>query len=208
MSGHLEQGDLRAWLDGELMPEAAAMVATHLGTCVACAAERDELASRASRVASAMSLLSSDAVGVPAFAPRIAPTPVIAMPVRSVWRWAVPAAAMAAALAFTMFVHRTPGTPGIASTPGVLRPVESSSSTMTSPVPSAVAAKVRKPRVTPVAQSPKSVLETFLALDDEPIETGMVVRVSSESGDVQADVLVGPDGRAHGIRILNSGSDF
>ena len=52
-------------------------------------------------------------------------------------------------------------------------------------------------------------LSTFIMLDDGPIDSGMVMRVSLPDGlpdgfggarEVQADVLVGEDGRPHGVR--------
>jgi len=50
-------------------------------------------------------------------------------------------------------------------------------------------------------------LTSFIALDDEPIETEVIVRVTLDDGLAQADVMVGPDGRAHAIRMVpgNSG---
>jgi 2-polyprenyl-6-methoxyphenol hydroxylase-like FAD-dependent oxidoreductase len=41
-------------------------------------------------------------------------------------------------------------------------------------------------------------------LDDEPIETATVVRFSADNGALQADLIVGPDGRAHAIRIVSN----
>jgi hypothetical protein len=46
--------------------------------------------------------------------------------------------------------------------------------------------------------------EDFLRLDDEPLETGTVVRIGAENGDVQADLILGPDGRAHAIRVVSN----
>jgi anti-sigma factor RsiW len=46
----------------------------------------------------------------------------------------------------------------------------------------------------------------FVALDDEPIDTGMVVRVAVGPDQVQADVIVGPDGRARAFRLVGSPS--
>jgi len=50
----------------------------------------------------------------------------------------------------------------------------------------------------------RTVSNEFLALDDEPIETGVVMRVGVEPGNVLADIVFGPDGRAHAIRLVNS----
>jgi hypothetical protein len=55
------------------------------------------------------------------------------------------------------------------------------------------------PKSAPVASAP----EEFVRLDDHPIETGTLVRVSTEDG-LQADLIVGPDGRAHAFRIVSN----
>jgi hypothetical protein len=69
----------------------------------------------------------------------------------------------------------------------------------------AVLTSVAAPAAVPTAAQPTDTDHSyFLALDDEPIETGIVMRVASPSGDFQADVIVGPDGRAHAIRIVNA----
>jgi hypothetical protein len=73
-------------------------------------------------------------------------------------------------------------------------------------------ARVRTP---PVASVLPPDLTRFVMLDDEPIGNGLVVRVKlpisafgeSHSGEldtreVEADVLLGEDGLAHGIRLV------
>jgi hypothetical protein len=54
-------------------------------------------------------------------------------------------------------------------------------------------------------------LTRFVMLDDEPIGNGMVMRVTlplsafgetADSREVEADVLLGEDGLAHGIRLV------
>ena len=62
--------------------------------------------------------------------------------------------------------------------------------------------RVDRPR-----ETPDPLLTSFVALDDEPIETEVIVRVTIDDGLAQADVMVGPDGRAHAIRMVpdNSG---
>jgi len=42
----------------------------------------------------------------------------------------------------------------------------------------------------------------FLALDDEPIEGGIVMRVTVP-GSTPADIVFSPDGRARAIRLVN-----
>jgi anti-sigma factor RsiW len=46
----------------------------------------------------------------------------------------------------------------------------------------------------------------FVALDDEPIDTGVVVRVAVGPNQVQADVIIGPDGRARAFRLVGGPS--
>jgi hypothetical protein len=46
-------------------------------------------------------------------------------------------------------------------------------------------------------------VEDYVALDDEPIEAGVVVRVGFSGGQVPADVIFGPDGRARAIRLVS-----
>jgi hypothetical protein len=53
---------------------------------------------------------------------------------------------------------------------------------------------------------PKPRVEDYVALDDEPIEAGVVVRVGFSGGQVPADVIFGPDGRARAIRLVSDTS--
>jgi anti-sigma factor RsiW len=46
----------------------------------------------------------------------------------------------------------------------------------------------------------------FVALDNEPIDAGLVVRVSLGPNNVQADVIVSADGRARAYRLVNNPS--
>jgi anti-sigma factor RsiW len=43
----------------------------------------------------------------------------------------------------------------------------------------------------------------FVALDNEPIDAGLVVRVSLGPNNVQADVIITADGRARAYRLVN-----
>ena len=61
----------------------------------------------------------------------------------------------------------------------------------------AVAGPRRKPRRTASPQ-----VDQFLALDDEPIESGIVMRVTVP-GSTPADIVFSPDGRARAIRLVN-----
>ena len=46
----------------------------------------------------------------------------------------------------------------------------------------------------------------FVALDNEPIDAGLVVRVSLGPNNVQADVIITADGRARAYRLVNNQS--
>ena len=43
-----------------------------------------------------------------------------------------------------------------------------------------------------------------MALDDEPIDTGVVMRVALGPAEVPADVVFSPDGRPRAIRLVNT----
>jgi hypothetical protein len=53
------------------------------------------------------------------------------------------------------------------------------------------------------ARRPTPPRNDFVALDDTPFDTGVVVRMALGPAEVPADVLFGPDGRAHAIRLVN-----
>jgi len=172
----MAEGDLRAWLDRELEPAELESVAAHLNECEACRTLSEELSARAALVMSALAEL-----------------PVTQrQPRASVWRWAVPVAAMAACLAIAVTARPRVQSPPEVSHAVVLRPPFAPQ-----PPPAGRLVKHTVKRRAVVPQ-----LAPFVALDDEPIETGVVMRVGTESGGFQADVIVGPDGRAHAIRIL------
>ena len=57
------------------------------------------------------------------------------------------------------------------------------------------ARRVRRPALEPAY---------FVALDDEPFESGVIMRVDVKPGNVQADIVFGHDGRAHAFRLVNA----
>jgi hypothetical protein len=61
------------------------------------------------------------------------------------------------------------------------------------------------PKPAPPAR-PVAVERPFVALDNDPIETGMVVRVALGPDQVLADVIVAPDGRPRAYRLVESAS--
>lgn len=206
MNRCFEDGALRAFADGELPVEQLQEVAGHLEICPACSERHRELSQRAARVYGLMAGLSE-----------VGPVPApLARPRRRWWLAALPLAA-ALAIAFVLLPHRAPVRPTTvaqatmpsallqtaapAARPavshpvgGMRRPDEFGSVSALHPVGTGKRRAARRPA------SP----EEFLRLDDEPIETATIVRVSADSGALQADLIIGPDGRAHAIRVVRN----
>lgn len=192
MTGCLQEGDWRAYLDGELPDMAGA--GEHLNECAACRAVYAEVAGRASRVSELMMDLDATPVPMVAMVRKAARRPVRA--------WVTAGLAVAAALAavFVLAPQRvqTVQAPTIAQrAPEPER--EPVAAPPTPPVEVAASApRVSRPRVRP-RKAPRP--QYYLALDDQPIETGTVMRVAFESGG-QADVIVDSDGRPRAIRAV------
>jgi anti-sigma factor RsiW len=199
MSQCWSEGALRTYIDRELPPPEMELVAAHLAECAECAGMSRGLAARAARLAVWMDALPELNIG-----PEMAgPMPRKAIARR---RWMGLAAAIAAGLAVAAMV--LPRHKDVVAAPApsvVLAP------------PAAVvadAAAPSAPRITAVAAAPRRIRQPklrlptvnnrFLALDDEPIETGVIMRVGVEPGNVQADIVFGQDGRAHAIRLVNA----
>jgi hypothetical protein len=68
------------------------------------------------------------------------------------------------------------------------------------PAPAVGSVPRRPRRVRPAAPEPNY----FVALDDEPFESGVIMRVDVKPGNLQADIVFGPDGRAHAFRLVNA----
>jgi hypothetical protein len=77
-------------------------------------------------------------------------------------------------------------------------------------VATAVAEVIPEPAEPPAPRRARRVRRTapepayFVALDDEPFESGVIMRVDVKPGNVQADIVFGPDGRAHAFRLVNA----
>ncbi len=183
-------GDLRAYMDGELTPESLELVSAHLTDCAACGARYRELSERSARVSKMLAALS-EVEYVPV-------VPVRGVPGRD-RKWAPALMALAAALTITFVllpkrptVRPAPMAKAIVPAVAVEIPAPA-----TAPAPRRVVRHVAAPR-------PQMATEEFLRLDDDPIETGTLVRVSAEDGALVADLIVGPDGRAHAIRVVSN----
>jgi anti-sigma factor RsiW len=185
------EGDLRAYRDGELALDAGRDLAVHLEACEACGARYWELSDRAARVSKLLAVL-------PEMAPMGA-VPSLRLPVRHRRQWAVAALSLAAAVAlgFVLLPKRASQVAQVVQPPVAAIPAEKS--------PVVVPAARRRPARRRATQPAlEQAADYFLRLDDEPLETGTIVRVGAENGDVQADLILGPDGRAHAIRVIGN----
>jgi hypothetical protein len=191
------EGALRAYLDRELSTEDTRRVAAHLGECPACDGLCTELAARAAHVSALLEVLPEWSEAMP-------------QPVRPAKRrvnWVGVAAALAAGLAVAAYLAPHGHPPRARVVPA--RPVTPLTDDINrSSVPPVAVAEVsaapqplRRPRrVRPAAPEPNY----FVALDDEPFESGVIMRVDVKPGNLQADIVFGPDGRAHAFRLVNA----
>ena len=134
------------------------------------------------------------------------PVRVISAPGRRSQGWAIPALAVAAALAIALvIVPKRAGdvSPAVPAAPPLPAAAQAQS---LEPAEVAVQPAVLRHPMTRRSAAKQPVLRAdyFLPLDNEPIETGVVVRVGLENSDLQADLIVGPDGRARAIRLVSN----
>jgi hypothetical protein len=204
VSGCWSEGELRAALDREMPARDLECVMAHIGECAGCGAIYRELEGRASRVGALLdSLPETAAVKLPARVPHRGRQPV--------W-WASAAAGLAASLTLALILAprripppRSPAPPRfvepavkpVASLPRIEHPVASPRvPTRRAPVPAPPPAPAR--------------VEDFVALDDQPIEAGVVVRVeldnAANGARIPADVIIGIDGRPRAIRFVSASS--
>ena len=178
------EGELRAYLDQELPAHDVERVAGHLKECQTCGRVYAELTTRAARVEALLELLPEP----------VPPSKAPAIPKRAAHagRW-VAAAGLAP-------WRSRPG-----SRPAPPPPIAAK----IAPAPAPPVAPPQPLKVKPaivrrkVPAKPKPRVEDYVALDDEPIEAGVVVRVGFSGGRVPADVIFGPDGRARAIRLVS-----
>jgi len=212
MSKCWSEGELRACLDGELPEQEREAAARHLAECETCSALNRTVAERAGRVAALMQGLGvSD---LPVKAPAVlAPRVVKLAPRIPLWaRVAVPAA-LAAGVILGFIVHGKMARPAVQPKTVAIQPVSPPGSGTTEPQqateslappssPSPRRAAVRPPRRSASPVRTVSTNDYYLALDDEPIETGVVMRVALGSENVQADVIFDSQGRPRAIRSV------
>ncbi|HWB83870.1 MAG TPA: anti-sigma factor [Bryobacteraceae bacterium] len=205
MSSCWPEGELRAYLDRELPPGDLERVAAHLAECPACRTQCEELAGRASRIVALMQTLRAESAPRPAI-------PVKAQ-TRKYWRAAGAAAAavlVASAGLWLMVGKSRPAQPLTTAPRHAASVLPAAQPDVVSAPPVAPAAEPAKApaaarpapkrRVVPRPSRPK--MEYFYALDDDPIDAGVVVRVTLDDHR-QADVILSSDGRARAIRLVN-----
>jgi hypothetical protein len=189
------EGELRAWLDGELPARDMERAAAHMEQCAACGGIREELAARAACVAAELGSLSETAP-----ARTLAPIP---RRPRASWQVVAACAGVPAALVLALVVSPRHEVLRRAVAPQAVVKV-APSPPRAAPAPLQVKPAIIRRRA---PAKPKLHVEYYVALDDEPIETGVVVRVNLDAGPngvaVPADVILGPDGRARAIRLVS-----
>ena len=172
-------GELRAWLDRELPPPDMEAIGRHLTECRQCSALSAELSARAARVSALLGALDH------------VPAVLIAARSRAPRRIVAAALVLAAAsLLLFAWIHKPkpiPVTPAILS-PASVPPVALPSKPATMP----------KRRV-----ARRNDMHYYLALDDEPIESGVVLRVTLPDSGQLADVIFDEQGRPRAVRPLN-----
>lgn len=194
-----QEGELRAYLDGELPGNDMQRVAAHLAECAACRELHNELESRAARM---QEWLDDAAVVRPVEVyprrdrPRVLPVRAGLKPAPQA---AIVALASAIALAFILFPRHAPR-PAFTPAPKPLAAAPSVPVTPAPPQPVAVKPAIIR-RHTPVKPRPR--IESYVALDTEPIETGIVVRVALGNAQIPADVIFDPEGRPRAIRLVS-----
>jgi anti-sigma factor RsiW len=200
------EGELRAYIDRELPADQIPRVAAHLEACSECGDLWAELAGRAGRVSALLSEL-----GEPVTATAARPKP---RPIRPSWRWAGAAAALAAGImvGLTALPRRAPQ---VAQAPPALPIVTQSTAPLVEREPASETAHTAVARsggpakaasLRPAARPRSAAVQNanpFLALDDDPIESGVVWRVELGPREVPAEVIVDHDGRPRAIRLVN-----
>lgn len=187
------EGEWRAYLDRELPPRELAAGAEHLKECRRCTALSEVLEKRAERVGAWLGELETgnvEAVPEPAAVP-------VRRPAVLIWRPVLAAAAVLACAAVLFMALRQPPYGQVVRVPfpaphaavPVLPPV------VRQPQPEADRSKPRGRVVTPA--------QYYIALDDEPIESGVVARVTLPDSGMLADVIYDDEGRPRAVRPLN-----
>src|ERR1035441_4282537 len=161
------EGALRAYLDRELPTEDMQRLAAHLGECTVCDGLCTELAARAAHVSALMELLPEWSGTMPR----------AATPAKRRATWVGIAVALAAGLALAAYVmpdrHPREAVALPAPVPALAAPPMAATAAATHPAPAGPPAPRRLRRVRPTAPEPAY----FVALDDEPFDSGVIMRL-------------------------------
>jgi hypothetical protein len=180
------EGELRAWLDRELSPPEMEAIERHLTECRQCSALSEALSSRAAYVGAVMGALQH--------------MPQVPMRARQTVPHRVIAAALvlaAACLLLTIFMHKRPQPVARPVAPATCCTVLATASPPPLMPPSSqVRASVRRVIA-------RNQVGYYLALDDDPIESGVVLRVTLPESGLLADVIFDEQGRPRAVRPLN-----
>src|SRR4051812_29598123 len=167
------EGALRAYLDRELPTEDMQRVAAHLGECKVCDGLCTELAARATHVSALLELLPEwSSAG---------PQPAITVKERPHWVGIAVALAAGLAVAAYLLADRTPKE--AIALPAPVRVHVPAPAPAPAPVATAVADLTPAPVEPPAPRRARRVRRTapepeyFVALDDEPFESGVIMRV-------------------------------
>jgi hypothetical protein len=203
MTNCWSEGALRAYLDRELSPEEIQAATAHLRECPSCDSLCKGLAARAARVAELVDLLpepEAETIQVPLRAPHKS-----VVHIRAAWVGA--AVALAAGLALAAYFAPRRPTPQV---PIVLTPTPTPVAETKREVQPEVVQDVPVARVRPARNRARQASTAvpyageFVVLDDEPFESGVIMRVEIKPGKTQADIVFGPDGRARALRLIKS----
>lgn len=201
MTNCWSEGALRAYLDRELSAADMKAVAAHLGECSACDALCTELAGRAARVFALLEALPE---------PKIVPIRPAPSRAPSRWLWPGAAVALAAGLAIASIVvqnRENPAPVAVQAPPPPAAQPDALEPAVTGEIRPVTTAPVTRPAVARVlrrkpAASPE--MDYFVALDDQPIESGVIMRMAIQPGNAQADIVFDPAGRARAIRLVSN----
>jgi len=199
MSQCWSEGEWRAFGDRELSAGDMERAAAHLKTCLPCETLHRQVMIRAAAVSALLDEL-------PAYAPRQA-MPAIPRPAPSAGRLGM-ALAIAACMLIAAFAlaPRRAGRVASPAPPVALRriqpPPPAELRPAVRPIPPAVRARKRAP-ATQMARATVPDVEYFLALDDEPFDMGIIMRVGLGPEETPADVVFGTDGRPRAIRLVD-----
>jgi hypothetical protein len=205
MTNCWSEGAMRAYLDRELAAEDMKAVAAHLGECSACDELCAELAGRAARVFGLLELLPEPEAKVVRPGARMRPVP---SRVPSRWLWPGAAVALAAGLAIASYVlpkKDAPAPQPLARVPEApISPMAVHQELAPAGMPTVRPASMSSSKGRLPRRAKKDEMNYFVALDDQPIESGVIMRVDIQPGNTQADIVFDPDGRARAIRLVGN----